>query len=710
MQVMKLKSPLIILLLLVFAVELAAVPARRGVYTCLQPDGSSFQVTLSGDEFGKLVSTLDGCAVIMDESGYYCYAYMDDEGHLRSSEIPVRRANGFTPAAAASREVSLKDIRNKNMDRRQRTDRSRMPVASPATKSASASVKKKNIIILAEFCDLKFKYKRDYFVKMLTEKGYSSYGATGCALDYFKDQLGEIYDFDFIISPVVTLSMSYSYYGANEGESIDVNAPAMVVEACRLASAAGVDFSMGDGDNDGQVDNVFIFTAGLSEAEHASDNYIWPHSWTLEDAGVSCSINGKKINTYSVATEQVRDNSNNWRLATIGTFCHEYSHSLGLSDHYDTDKENSGGDSGCSVWGATDLMNYGNYNNDGNTPPNFNAPELETLGAGHVIHMDEGSYRLTSASPGKEYMRYDTDKKGEYFIFEYRSASGWDKYIGGSGMLVYHIDKSNNPAGYSDYWRTPLTAEERWWYNEVNCNPEHLCFDLVKAIPDAGDESQVFWPNGAHDSFTPSGKPSFMFWSGKYPDISIIGIRKEADGVSFTAAGPLSLEKVEEFQDAAIVLWTSTGNSEKSSISIQDPAGSTHTHVVAPYAGGRYTYTFEGLKPKTTYKVIISGADGSGSVISTEFTTKAYYTDGYPFIYLNSASRNADGSFPRGAKLPLRVFNAQNTVKVTWQFNSSTLLDDGSGYYTVAGDGTIKATLEYKDGTREIISKTIKVK
>lgn len=697
---MKFRSSVIIFALLVFAVQAMAVPARRGLYTYTQPDGTSFQAFLSGDEFSKSLKTFDGCFITMDRSGYYCYAEMDAHGSIRSSGIRVCRENSTSEAAVLSRTITRK---GSGRAVRKTADHLRSLAAVPQTKAAVE--KRKNVILLVQFDDLRFKYSKSNFQEMLTGQSYP----TGSALKYFNDQFEGKYDFEFAVSSIVTLSKGYAYYGENDDEGNDKRAAELVVDACKQA-ASEIDFSRYDGDGDGEVDNVFIFVPGINEAEGASADHIWPHQWYLYDgAGINLVIGGKRINSYAVTSELTYEQSSRTTIfATIGTFCHEYSHSLGLLDHYDTDYEDSGGDTN-SYTNSSDLMGYGNYNNDGKTPPNFNALELESFGLGVEESIEPGDYVLPPLGSQKRYIRLDTDKKGEYFLFECRESSGWDKYIGGSGMLVYHVDMSSNPAGYSDFLKTSLTAEERWWNNQVNCNPDHMCFDIIEAIPIARDVSQAFWPNGTHNAFSPSTKPAFQFWSGGSPEISIIGIKKSGSNITFTAAGPLSLEKVEEFQDAAIVLWTSTNPSAETRISIQSPSGSTVSHIVKPYSEGRYSYTFEGLNPKTTYKITIS-SEVSDSVIATEFTTKAYYTDGYPFIYLNSAQRNQDGSFVKGTTMPLRVFNAENAVKVKWSLNSGILSDDGSGYYTVVGSGTIKATIEYKDGTREIISKTITVK
>lgn len=700
------RKPLLTLLFAVLSLQLLAIPARRGVTTVKQPDGTTLQICMEGDEWSRITRTVDGAALVQDAQGYWCYAWFDAAGARHSSGVRAGGPNAGSAAAAAAHLIPRNLIKARTAKARAGAARAQSEalrrVTSPATKAGGR--KEKALIIIAQFPDFKLKYTRENFVSMLTKPGYYYNGATGSALDYFNDQFGGTVDFEFVVGPVVTLSKSFKYYGQNDEEGDDMHAVDAVVEACRLADAS-VDFSQFDMDMDGYVDNVFVFVAGPDEAEHAGDDFIWSHMWTLEEAGQRLTLDGKKIDTYAISTELSSAQDGAQSFTTIGTFCHEYSHCLGLHDLYDTDYEDSGGQA-SAVWWSTSLMDGGGYNNGGNTPPNYNAFELSTFSLGRCDRLEVGEFTLKPLGEEKRYFKADTNKDGEYFLFENRATSGWDKYIGGSGMLIYHVDESDQDAGYSDYYQCNLTAAERWENNEVNANPAHQCCYIVPALPLAQDVSQVFWPSGTHTGFTQVTDPAFLSWSGGTPEVSVIDIHRTDGGMAFLGAGPLAYERVEEFQDAAIVLWAATEGT-RSCISITDPSGRKTEHVLDPYEPGRYSYTFEGLKEKTTYKVSIYSQSDPSVKLTKEFTTKAYYRDGYPFIYLNSAIRNSDGSFEVGTRIPLRVFNAPNAANVMWYFSNSTLTTDGSGYYTVRGSGTIQAVIDYRDGTREIISKTI---
>jgi M6 family metalloprotease-like protein len=79
----------------------------------------------------------------------------------------------------------------------------------------------------------------------------------------------------------------------------------MIVDACSAADAAGLDFTQYDTDNDGYVDNVFVYYAGFNEAESSDANTIWPDRWSVSEAGISSGItyDGKKIEDYSCTSE-----------------------------------------------------------------------------------------------------------------------------------------------------------------------------------------------------------------------------------------------------------------------------------------------------------------------------------------------------------------------------------------------------------------------
>lgn len=695
----------------IIAQNTTAAPALRGSYIRTQPDGSTFVVYLRGDEFTKLALTKDGRPVIKDVDGWYCYADIDASGNRHSSGIRV--ASSFTstysnadldikPNAAIIKAVNNAAHRKSAV---KHTRGSRNISATRAGKEERA------IVILAQFQDLKFKFTKQDFSDLLNKEGYDVNGATGSALDYFKYQFGDNISLTLDVGPVVTLSKGYAYYGENDSDGSDKRAYEAVIEACQLSDAE-VDFSQYDLDGDGEVDNIFVFYAGTDEARGADDEHIWSHSWYIKDgAQKNIELDGKLLNRYAISSELAYYSSLKTESITpIGTFCHEFGHTLGLPDMYDTDYENSDGTS-VGLWQTTSLMDYGSYNNDGRTPPNLNAFELETLGLGECHKLEAGNQNMPYIGDKKVYFRSESDYTGEYWLFEARKAEGWDAYIGGSGMLIYQIDKSDRPSGWSDSEGRELTAAERFLYNEINCRPDHQCIRIIPAKQTDNSVSDIFWPSNSKNEFSSHTTPGFVFWSGTGSELSLSNIKNSSDGMTFFVRSPLSSITADVFQDAAILQWYSDIESENGcTLTWADERGKSYSDNVMPYEDGMYSYTLEGLTDRTNYTVQVQVNSDTEKVSSYAFTTIALYKTSYPFIYLNSADRDSEGYFIQGTKIPLRIFNPIDVEKVSWYFDGRSISAAGDGYYSITKDGVLRAVIDYSNGSQEIISKIIKVR
>ena len=709
-----------------------AVPAKKGEFYLSQPDGTTVLAKLRGDEFMKILTTADGCTIKMGEDGWYYYAYYGEDGGLvltgyragqkapadvlaKSRLIPY----GQLAAAAAIKRAGVSDA--------EKGDNALLRIRKAkglSTKSGENVEERHGLVILAQFKDLKFQegHTKETFTRMLMESGYDRNGATGSAKDYFDDQYEGYFTFSFDVSDIVTLSKNYAYYGSNDKNTEDdVNAAEMILEACRLADGS-VDFSSYDDDGDGYVDNVFVFFAGGDEAEGAGDDHIWSHAWKLSveyNKEKERTFDGVIVNRYACTSELTRSTFGVYSLAGIGTFCHEFSHTLGLSDYYDTDYEESGGMSEA-LWGSISLMDSGNSNNDGHTPPNLSAVEKDELGFFEAETLTAGTFTLTPAGKGGKYYRMETDTPGEYFLFECRAEEGWDEYIGGSGLLIYHIDKSARRAGFSSYYGN-LTAAKRWNKNEINCNPQYQCADLIEASSRAMDVSEVFFPyrtgSMGNSAFTPATDPAFVFRSGTKSSLSITDIRKSGDNIILTvndSNGIIALAK-ETFQDAAILTWRLSAVSEETtcSVTLYGLNGQEmETKEAIEYEPGKFSCTFENLTPAMLYKVKICSyvGDSKEDETETDIKTSSKRTTVYPFIYLYNVTRNDDGTFPRGSKFPLRLFNAYDAEEIVWTMDGKEIATDGSGYYTPESSGTMQAEIYYEDGSTSIVRKVITLK
>lgn len=736
------KTIVAVTVLLLAGLSASAAPAKRGPITLSQPNGYSFRATLRGDEFGHVLMTEAGCAIMQGSDGYYCYAFFDAAGKPSSSGIHV---GDSAPADAllSSRQIPFEVIAANAARKRASAAKpgeesilKRIKEAKISTKSddESTSIQKHGLVILAAFSDAAFTYTKSDFEALLTEEGYSVNGATGSAKEYFDDQFNGTYEFSFTVSNIVTLSQTMAYYGGNDNDGSDSRPAYMIKEACELADS-DIDFSIFDDDNDGEVDNVFVFFAGGDEAEGAGDDCIWSHAWYLKDgAGLDLTLDGVVINRYACSSEMSGSSSSTFVFTGIGTFCHEYSHTFGLSDFYDTDYDTPSGSSvAAGMWGSTALMDGGNYNNEGNTPPYYNAVERDYLGLSEAEELVEGEYTLEPIQENGRYLKMETDTDGEYYLFECRSNNGWDAYINNGneavGLMIYHIDKSTSRTVYSATYSLSTTPCDRWeLYNEVNANPDHQCADLIEADgrSDKSTSATIYYSNKAglffpagRTEFTPDTDPAFTFWSSYDSDLSITDIAMSDNNVKFTVMATDSISTpyavdidAVVLQDAAIIDWSTSAASSKTAYATVSNDEST-IYEISPYETSRYALVCEGLAPGTSYTVTIwyNNYDGeSGTKVTSTFTTKKVpSTYAYPFIYFTTPA-NSDGTFTKGTKIPLRVYNATDAVNVEWTLGSTEISVGDDGYYELTTAGNLWATITYSDGSTEKIRRIIRIK
>lgn len=745
------------LAILVRGLRANAGPAWRGTLTLTQPDGSVLQARVVGDEFAHLMVDLQGNALIQNSEGWWCYAAFSGDGSMHSTGTVA--GDKLSPASAAGGDIG-EVLRQWSAQNKRALVRNPLvatkggQVAGAWKKAGSSSgtgagwtrncagewaasgseaeaksdteagsggtgsnapevIRKRCLVLLAEFKDLKMSFAQERFENLMNT-GESS------VKNYLNDQFLGRYDFVFDVAPIVTLSQAHQYYGKNSNGK-DSRAAEAVAEACRLAAANGTDFSIYDTDNDGKVDDILLFYAGKDESEGGGDDCIWSHAWKLSAANIKLALNGKVIDSYAATSELSLRSSGKYQFKTIGTICHEYSHSLGLADMYDTDYGGSGGEAD-GLWKSTALMDKGNFNNDGRTPPYYNAIDRDMLGIGQCEELKEGHYVLEPINLNGRFLRMDTANEGEYYLIECRTNTGWDIYTRCKGLAIYHIDKSANLTGYSPVYERDASAAEKWTSNEVNCRPQHQCADMIESLDKANDISQIMWPYGKNNSFTPQSSPSFTLWDGSSSPLSITDILQIGDNVSFNvvkseSANPEKAIDIRRdiYQDTAIIQWKTDvpGSTSPAFILIGEKGKSeTGEMTVNAFEPGKYAIRLEGLKAATTYtmKIHYEASGVKGEVVNVQFSTKKIYREGYPFIFLNTVKRNEDGSFPAGSMLPLVLLNANKFKAVEWYMDDRSIIADKNGYFKLTRSCKIKAVILYIDGSKEIIEKSMRVK
>ncbi len=390
-------------LLTIFTLATYAVPATPLPTYITLADGSTIQVYLRGDEYASYYTLTDG--------------------------TPVRIENGVV-----TKDVTLPEkARQKRYAARQTNiEASSLPtIGSPRT-----------LVILVSFKDKKFSKTREEFEDLLNQSGYAENNAIGSARDYFIASSDSAFQPIFDVYGPYDLPENMEFYGKEINEQQhDVNAAGMIMDACAAADSAGVDFSQYDLDNDGKIDNVSVFYAGYSQAwGGAPSDAIWPHRSYISSQPL---YGGKHLYDY-VCTSELNGSSGT-AICGIGTFCHEFSHALGLADMYDTSGEDR------ITTGEWDIMASGSYNGSGRRPPTYTAFERYSMGWMEPIILEEpGQYVLEPmVTTNTAYLipvstgTIRPNVNAEYFLLENRQRVGWEsasRCIPGHGLLVWHVN------------------------------------------------------------------------------------------------------------------------------------------------------------------------------------------------------------------------------------------------------------------------------
>lgn len=417
---MKLKKLFLTFALAAICASADAVPAKRGQWiTAELADGSKVRVELVGDEF---------CSFFRAEDGR-CFVRNAETGLFEPAEAESLQAK------AAARRISVMENRKKI-------------AAKTATLSNENNKpfqgKFRSLIILVDFPDRKFDaaHTLELYKDVFNKENFThEMGFKGSARDYFLAQSRGAFDINFDVLGPVTMKENYAYYGKPvDGNNDSPMALAEMVRDACVAVDGQINFGDYDWNGDGVVDQVFVFFAGHGEATNPDDpNTIWPHQWDITAASggtMKVELDGVRVENYACSCEL----NELGKIAGVGTFCHEFSHCLGLPDMYDY----GGMNYGMGLW---DVMDRGSYNGNGFLPSNYTSYECMFIGWRQPVELTEPCKIKglpAYADGGDAYIIYNDAHKDEYYLLENRQLKGWDAALPNSGLLITHVDYSKS--------------------------------------------------------------------------------------------------------------------------------------------------------------------------------------------------------------------------------------------------------------------------
>ena len=443
------------------AIGMMAIPAKRVTTTFTQSDGTSITVTLTGDEFHHSFLTQDGITVGQANNGDFYYRNAQGLTGVMAHNSSDRSQSELSFVNSERDRLTLAAIQSsKSMQRRSSARRGRSKVGATQVPTAGSP---RVPVLLVQYSDKKMSNSKATFVAQYTQGSTSVH-------QYFSDQSNGKYNPQFDVYGIYTLNSTRATYGGNDSNGNDKGVAKMVGEAIDKAGN-DIDWSKYDNDGDGEADVCIVVYAGPGEAQGATSSSIWPCQWSLSSGayyndGTGARMrNNTKIDRFAVFNETNGSSDSNTQIDGIGTFCHEFSHCLGLPDFYETTY--SYGYYGIGSWS---LMDYGSYNNNGYTPIGYSAYEKNFMG---WIDYDTPSENTQYTLPVFNQKNASTDRavrivsplnSNEYFILENRQQQGWDQYIKDEGLMITHV----------------TYVADRWNGNTVN-NKSVQLFTIIPA-------------------------------------------------------------------------------------------------------------------------------------------------------------------------------------------------------------------------------------
>ena len=318
---------------------------------------------------------------------------------------------------------------------------------------------RRQLVVLVSFPDRKFLDDEATTLtkwdKIFNAENYQEAPFQGSVHDYFYAQSYGKFNLTF---DLIQVNMPDSAKRYRSTATHDEYSQYMVDDIVDTLQTLDIDWSQYDWNGNGYVNQLLIVYAGEGMNVSPDPNTIWPHQWWLSMHLKNPDKQSEGYRSYRTVTHGdkqfiidcyccVQEVVNASTVKTsFGTICHEYTHSFGFPDFY------NGSTSYVGMW---DLMDYGNYGNFGYCPTGYTAHERWLMGWCTLTELNSATE--VSAMPAlcdepQAYLIRNDGYADEYYIVENRQQRGWDSYLPGSGLTVFHVDFDEKIwAGLTDY-------------------------------------------------------------------------------------------------------------------------------------------------------------------------------------------------------------------------------------------------------------------
>ena len=412
--------------------------------------------------------------------------------------------------------------------------------AGQMPKTALAVDQFKLPVLLGEYSDKVTTFSAAEFQNLLFDNN-----PTGTVTEYFDEISYGQFALEGVVHGAFQADQNQAFYaGTNNGRggTFPQNS-AGFVHAIASKADPTVDFSQYDndgpdgvpnsGDDDGFVDGLMVIYPGAGADWFPGNDNLWPHMRSLGGDQLTtndASANGGfvKINAFAITPELAGGGTGRTEMRPIGVFAHEFGHLLGLPDLYDRTDETEGPDFNSSEGiGEWCLMATGSWGGNGSrteTPAHMSAWCKIQMGwiTPTFLTSDVNGLTINQAETNPEaYVLWeDGFEFSRYFLVENRQKTGFDRFLNGAGLLVFHVDENQRWGGL------------RWSFGQVNDDETHKLLDIEAADGkqdldfnrNRGDSGDPFPGNENNQEFSTLSTPNSLDYDGAETGVAISNI------------------------------------------------------------------------------------------------------------------------------------------------------------------------------------------
>lgn len=443
-----------------------------------------------------------------------------------------------------------------------------------------------------------------------------------------------------VVSGWHRLPNTYDYY---MNESFGTGGPypqdtrGLVEAAVDAAEAAGFDFSLFDNNDDGYVDGVMVVVAGPGGEETGDSTDVHSHKWQIPNERF---YDGKTISEFTIQPEEHAGGTVN----SIGVFVHEWGHILELPDLYDLDNcadPDVCGDLLSSGIGRWSLMSLGNWLGSpeaGSKPAHLDAWCKTRLGL--VTPTTIASNTVGTSIPAIEhtptiFKLWANGLPGsQYFLVENRQRMGFDQYIPGKGLVIYHVDEAMSSLALGN---------RNQWIEGIDPPTPHMWV----AVEQADGKFQLEKNEGEGDAFDPWYSDSAGFDQLSYPST------KDYNGTA-TQVAVWNLSAADSVMTANFDVTFSRPFLETSNYAFSDPAGDGDGSFEEGETFQLILDVWDGMLPANN--VTVSVANDAGLTV---------IDDSYQIASIATGETNSNGSDPFEFAVPVGFASQPVTFTIT---------------------------------------------